>query len=215
MVDGAKLLGEIQAEGLRAAGALVERLVQLVDGPPPVAPDPADDDATVAKEQPSGEQPAVELGAVLPWFELWRDLVERTADTLQRFRAAESDPDGVRVQVGVDGSLAPTQPLVIAVDAAGTGRAEMWLHNGTADAYGALVPHCGPLCDADGNRLECELEIDPPKIDGLPARSSRGFVLSIVAGGAAPGTYRGIVQVGGTAAVWMPVEVAVPVRPSP
>src|SRR5689334_22601097 len=88
---GAKIFGEIQAEGLRAAGALVERLVRLVDGP---RSDPADESAT-----PS---PSAAESAVQPWFELWRDLIERTSETVQRLQGAGVGPAGVGVRIGVD-----------------------------------------------------------------------------------------------------------------
>ena len=64
-----------------------------------------------------------------------------------------------------------------------------------------------------GNVQEGNVEIDPAKIDGLPSRSSRGFVISVTADpSAVPGTYRGTVQVQGAEAVWMPIEIVVPVR---
>ncbi|MDP1807226.1 MAG: hypothetical protein Q8K72_18765, partial [Acidimicrobiales bacterium] len=87
-VLGTKHFGEIQEEGLRAAGALVERLVLLVDGPrvgPDADPDPARSEGTAGPADP---------GAVLPWFELWSDLVGRTAETMQRFRGVDRGPAG-------------------------------------------------------------------------------------------------------------------------
>jgi hypothetical protein len=100
--------------------------------------------------------------------------------------------------------------LAVTVDVGGSGQAEMWLHNGTADDQGQLVPHCGPVSDGYGNVLEGEVDISPPKIDRLHARSSRSFVISVAAEPtAAPGPYRGIVQVRGAESVWMPIEVIV------
>lgn len=211
---GASLFHEIQAEGLRAAGALVERLVHLVDGSSSsTAGDPAADatDDTTPPNSPTGLDP----GAILPWFELWRDLVERTSDTVQRLQGASTGPSGHGVQVGIGGNLAPVRPLTIAVGPDGHGAGEMWLHNGTTSDHGELVPHCGPLSDEYGLSLNCEAEIEPPKIDALPARSSRGFAIAIrVDPTIAPGTYRGIVQVRGAGAVWMPLEVVLPARSS-
>jgi hypothetical protein len=192
------LLGEIQAEGLRAAGALVERLVHLVDGSF-VTPDAGSDDSSSTSAGPGAEY----AGAILPWFELWRDFIERTSDTFQQFSTSG-------VQVGIDRSHTPAHPLVIALERDGRGQGEMWLHNGTAVDQGALAPQCGALSDPDGNVLECDVDFDPPKIDGLPSRSSRGFVISISAESSpAPGCYRGIVQVRGAESVWMPLEVVV------
>lgn len=203
---GVRLLGEIQAEGLRAAGALVDRLVHLVDGPH-AAPD-SEGDPTADATAPTGPA-GVDMGAVLPWFDLWRDLVERTSDTVQRFRATDTGTGEVRVDL--DGSLAPTRALAIEVGPDGDGAGEMWLHNGTTTDRGELVPQCGPLSGIDGTALTCDVGIDPPKIDGLPSRSSRGFAITVaVDPSTAPGTYRGIVQVQGADQVWMPLEVVVP-----
>jgi hypothetical protein len=208
-LGAAKLFGEIQAEGLRAAGALVERLVHLVDGPH-VAPVTGDSDEERSNGDDSGE-----AGAIVPWFELWRDLMERTLDALQRLQGATAGPSGEGVQVGIDGSLAPTHPLAVVLEAGGIEQGEMWLHNGTPSDQGELVPQCGPLSDAYGNVLDCDVDINPPKIDGLPSRSSRGFVISVAAGSSAPaGTYRGVVQVRGADAVWMPIKVIVEARTS-
>lgn len=213
-VLGATLFNEIQAEGLRAAGTLVERLIHLVDG----SPTTADRDATAADSTDESAPPGPtesQVGAILPWFELWRDLVERTSDTVQRLSGAAAGPTGDGVQVGIDGSLAPVRPLMITVDSSGRGQGEMWLHNGTPDDHGELIPHCGPLSDEFGATLLHDAEIEPPKIDALMSRSSRGFAISIhVDPASAPGTYRGIVQVQGAAAVWMPIEVVVEVKSS-
>lgn len=211
---GATLFNEIQAEGLRAASSLVERLVHLVDG----SPDAEDRErAADSVNEPATPQDAHDpgLSAILPWFELWRDLVDRTSDTLQRLGDAGAGRAGEGVRVGIDGSLVPTHPLTIVIDPDGHGRGEMWLHNGTPSEHGELVPHCGPLSDEYGQTLVADAELEPPKIDALPARSSRGFVISIgVDPASAPGTYRGVVQVRGASATWMPLEVVVPARAS-
>lgn len=205
---GVRLLGEIQAEGLRAAGALVDRLVHLVDGARTAEPDPDADPTTEAPAGPAG----VDMGAVLPWFDLWRDLVERTADTVQRLRTTGDGTGEFRVDV--DGGHEPVRTLTVAVGADGRGAVEMWLHNGTATDHAVLVPGCGPLTGPDGTPALLEVEFDPPKVDGLPSRSSRGFTVHVTAGTETPpGTYRGIVQVTGADAVWMPLEVVVAAVP--
>lgn len=209
-VLGAKIFGEIQAEGLRAAGALVDRLVHLVDGPR----QNVGEAATQSDPHDESVEPPLDMGAVLPWFELWRDLVERTSDTLQRFQGAGVGPNGDGIRVGVDGSLLPAHPLTVTLDSSGRGSGEMWLHNGTTEDQGELVPHCGPLCGLDGGALDGDVTVDPPKVDGLPSRSSRGFVIAIAADpSSTPGIYRGVVQVRGADAVWMPIEVVVPATP--
>ncbi|MDQ2648445.1 MAG: hypothetical protein M3Z03_02690 [Actinomycetota bacterium] len=207
---GARFLGEIQAEGLRAAGALVERLVHLVDGPVPkfTPADPA--------EAPSDTLSATEdaMGAITPWFELWTDLVERTTATMQRVRGTTPDPVDGGVHLEVDGSLLPSHPLTVPVVAGGCTRTEMWLHNGSDDAYDGLAPRCGPLVTADGSTLQGTVHFEPSSIESLPARSSRGFLVEIaIDDGVAPGIYRSTVQVRGASAVWMAIEVVVDAEP--
>jgi len=202
-VLGARIFGEIQAEGLRAAGALVERLVHLVDGP---RGDPADESTPPA--------PSAAESAVQPWLELWHDLIERTSDTVQRLQGADVGPEGVGVRIGVDGGLAPVKPLVLSLGSTGQAAGEMWLHNGTPEDTGELMPRCGPLCGLDGSPLVCDVAIEPAVVDRLPSRSSRGFTITVDADvSAAPGTYRGLVQVSGAAAVWLPLEVVLPETP--
>jgi hypothetical protein len=214
-VLGAKVLGEIQAEGLRAAGSLVERLVHLVDGPSTSNSVDSSPDLG-ASEQPASSGPsAAALGAVRPWFDLWSELVERTSDTLQRFRTTETGPDGTGVQVGIDGSLVPSRALTITVGSNGHGCGEMWLHNGTTADHGRVTPRTGSLTGADGAALACDVTIDPPSVESLVSKSSRGFAISVtVPPSAATGMYRGVIQVEGADAVWMPFEVVVSARPS-
>jgi hypothetical protein len=206
VLAGTRFLGEIQAEGLRAAGALVDRLVHLVDGPGQTVGSIHDDGA------PVGPPPVAEkaMGAVTPWVEMWSDLVQRTLDTLQRVRGTSTDPVSGAAQLEVDGSLVPSHPLRLEVPAGGSARSEMWLHNGSAQPHEALAPRCGPLVAADGSTLRATVAFDPALVDALPARSSRGFLVEVeVDGPASPGTYRGTVQVRGAPAVWMPIEVVV------
>ncbi|MCW2785891.1 MAG: hypothetical protein JWP74_2408, partial [Marmoricola sp.] len=126
-----------------------------------------------------------------------------------RFRT--NDVGGGEVRVDLGNPLAPTRPLSITIGPNGTGSGEMWLHNGTAGDHGALAPACGPLSGVDGAVLPADVEIDPPKIDNLHSRSSRGFAITLTIDPAtAPGTYRGIVQVQGAEPVWMPLELVVP-----
>jgi hypothetical protein len=62
-VLGATLFSEIQAEGLRAASSLVERLVNLVDG----SHAPADGDHTANSAHEPAPPEGTELGPILQW----------------------------------------------------------------------------------------------------------------------------------------------------
>ena len=54
------------------------------------------------------------------------------------------------------------------------------------------------------------LRFDPPSLDELPARSSRGVVVAAdVAEGVPRGAYRGVLLVAGAPDVWLPIVVTV------
>jgi len=91
------------------------------------------------------------------------------------------------------------------------GSAEIWLHNGTGAPIGGLRLHCGDLRAHDGATVPtAAIRFDPPSLDELPARSSRGVVVETrVDGDVAPGTYRGVILVAGAPEVWLPIDVTV------
>jgi hypothetical protein len=92
-----------------------------------------------------------------------------------------------------------------------TGATEVWLHNGTSEARSGLRLHTGDLRTHDGVTLSSSsLRFDPPSLDDLPARSSRGIVVvANVADGVPSGVYRGVLLVAGAADVWLPIAVTV------
>ena len=92
-----------------------------------------------------------------------------------------------------------------------TGSAEVWLHNGTAEARSGLRLHSGDLRAHNGGTLPASaLRFDPPSLDELPARSSRGVVVAADVADALPdGVYRGVLLVAGAPDVWLPIVVTV------
>jgi hypothetical protein len=87
---------------------------------------------------------------------------------------------------------------------------EMWFHNGTSTPVGPLRLCCGALAAPSGKVLDARVGFDPPEISLLAARSSRGVVISLIAGrDPSPGVYRGAIQADGAPALWLPIEVAV------
>lgn len=115
----------------------------------------------------------------------------------------------VHLTVGVDRSGEP----VARSDgqAQSTGSAEVWLHNGTAETRTGLRLHSGDLRAHDGATLPASaLRFDPPSLDELPARSSRGMVVAAhVEDGVSSGVYRGVLLVAGVPEVWLPIVVTV------
>lgn len=186
-------MADIQAEGLRAAGDLLERVLGTESGPP------ATREAT-----PAGEYQAF----VDAWIEVLR----------QTFAGLAQPPAGEAVTVPVEANgIGP--PLRLAIGPAaepGERGAEVWLHNGSRSAVGPVAFRCGELSDARGELLEgLEVRFDPAEVEALPARSSRAVTVSLSGEGLAeaysapPGTYRGTIQARGAPGVWLPLEVVV------
>lgn len=199
---GARALGDIQSEGLRAAGALVDRLVRLVDG-------------TTEAIVTEVERAAVADGgtsATDTWIAMWGGLLERTSQVLAgRVDGTErSDPARIDVGGGVGDAV-----VAITGQPGRSQEAELWLHNGTAADLGQLTLRCGPLESAEGERW-CEVDIDPVEIDRLPARSSRGVLVRVApVGHRPPGVYRGVLHVAGAPDLWATVELTVPSSTDP
>jgi hypothetical protein len=183
-VAGVRAMADIQAEGLRAAGELLERMLRREpDGP--------------------GPPPAAPAGDVAGLVEAWADLLRRVADGLGR------PEESATVTVAVDGTGAGPR---VRLAPRGPGDAvEVWLHNGTARAVGPLALRCGPLSDAEGHVLDGgDVAFEPPEVAVLPARSSRAVLVSLAPDRPLPaGRYRGAIQAEGAPGLWLPLEVAI------
>ncbi len=177
-------MAEIQAEGLRAASELLERVLDRDDAVPPA---PAS----------APEREYTEL------LDAWAVLLQRVAAGLAR----PADADAPLIPIESD-AVAPPLRLELAGD--GSACAEIWLHNGTVAPVGPLVLRCGALSAPDGTSLEgARVDFEPDEIEQLPARSSRGVVVSLRAASSPPGVYRGTIQARGAPALWLPIEVSV------
>lgn len=203
-----RALAEVQAQGVRAASELVDRIVRSVDG----ARERAEEAVSARAEGGSGA-PAPDDDARL-LIETWIELAQQAAGSISRIGAERGDERAAAPrQLAVDGTSASEAPLVVTVDRAGRvldGSGEIWLHNGTPGAVGPLTVRCSELRAPEGSVLAAGLVAEPTALDELPARSSRGLELSVVpTGELRDGPYRGIVQVEGAPSVWLPVEVRV------
>jgi hypothetical protein len=226
----AQALAEVQAQALRAAGDLVERLARTVDG---VATNAQANGATGNAEATSGTSPA---GDALRLVETWIELLQRASSSFTQVMtgapaAAGGQPPSPGPQPAAGGTPAPASPgervdvdladavshatlrIEVADSAAvggAAGSAEAWLHNGSPESVGPLRLHAGELRAPDGTLLAGTLTCEPVRIDDLPGRSSRGVVVALQPHGRLrPGTYRGLLQVEGAAAVWLTVEIVV------
>ena len=187
-VAGMRAVADIQAEGLHAAAEIIERMLRH-------EPDPS----AARESSPEGSYTAL--------VDAWTDLLRRTADGLGD--RGQSGP----LTVAVDAAgVAPELHLALVQNGSVDGQvAEVWLHNGSSSAVGPLVLHCGPLSDSDGALLEgAEVRFEPDELPLLPARSSRGIAVSLVAREPVrPGIYRGTIQAREAPTLWLPVQVTI------
>lgn len=202
----ARALADIQAQGLRAAGELVERLIRAVDGDRRRAT-PADgtEPDTAALPEPPG-------GGATRVVEVWLDLLRQTADSFGRLTSsgAPGAPTG-QIAVDVTSGVSSGELRVELATTDTEADREVWLHNGTAAAVGPLRLHCGVPRSSDGIDLDAGVSFEPEQVDELPARSSRGVAVSVRATGSpAPGSYRAVVQAAGIDDLWLPLVVVVP-----
>jgi hypothetical protein len=183
-----RAMADIQADGVRAASELLERML---------APD---HDTESSRPRTQGR----EYTALL---EAWADLLQRVASGLAR------PVDSGTVAIAVDSdALGPPVRLLFEdrKEAESTGT-EIWLHNGTPAAVGPLTLRCTVLTAADGHLLKrARMHFEPEEVALLPPRSSRAVLVSLEASGPLrAGIYRGTIQAEGAPKLWLPVEVAV------
>jgi hypothetical protein len=204
MVDptaDASMLGDIQRRGLRAAGELVDRLIVAVDGDGGPG-DPMDD-----KPRPTTASPTVDL------MRVWLELLQRGVEALE----GATGGGGLSGRATADvGAGTATGVVRIRLDGERRAAAEVWLHNGTAEAIADLAFHCSELRAADGTSLPADaIRFSPPGVDELPARSSRGIAVTAARPSeAAAGAYRGVILVAGAPDVWLPLEVKILATPT-
>jgi hypothetical protein len=188
-VAGMRAMADIQADGLRAASDLLERML---------APD--HDDPPAARSRSRSRE-----GDYAALVDAWAQLL--------RLVAGVAGPGGSgQVTVPIDSSAvaAPVRLVLAGTEHAKRTAAEIWLHNGTSTAVGPLALCCGTLTAPDGDVLDARVGFNPSEVQVLPPRSSRGVVISVAASGRpSPGIYRGTIQADGAPTVWLPFEVVV------
>lgn len=172
--------------------------------------------------------------------DLWAELTKRSLHALVRLagtggaasdagtgtgtgEAARGSRPAAPSTIDVEAS-GPVTPLRLAVqrdtvpptdtstgDASAGGVGEVWLHNGADGERDDLRFHCGELRRHDGGVLPGQVVFDPPVVERLLPRSSRGVLVTVADLDPAveAGSYRGIVLVSGLPDVWLPIEVVV------
>lgn len=217
----ARALGDIQRRGLQAAGELVDRLVGAADGDAHVPTDDSTgrqaesdhDNGQGARAVPGGSTAAA--GVVQVWVDLFQRGLQAITDvtvTGATPSPASNGHGGATVDLGA-GATTGTVRIAVAGDGA-RADSEVWLHNGTSAPIAGLSLHCGDLRAHDGSVLPASaVRFDPDGVDELPARSSRGVVVSAdiadIADDQLVGTYRGVILAAGAPDVWLPLELTV------
>jgi hypothetical protein len=190
-VAGMRAAADIQAEGLRAASDLLERVLEP-DQRARAEPSPS--------SSPSSEREYAGL------LDAWAELLQRVSAGL----TPPGDPGHVTISLDSATVGPPVRLVLEGPEQVDGGAGEVWLHNGTATAVGPLTLRCGALSTAGGEVLDAQVGFDPFEVPLLPPRSSRGIIVSVRAvGEPRPGVYRGTIQAEGAPALWLPLEVAV------
>ncbi len=182
-IAGIRAMADIQAEGLRAASDLLDR---VLDRDAPVAP------------SPNGRNER----EYVPLLDAWASLLERVAAGLT--------PPGDGTLVAIDSDEVGPAVRIHWADGASS-EVEISLRNPADQAAGPLRFACGRLSSADGAALiAAELLITPGEVAELPARGSATIVVSLRTERAPPaGIYRGTLQAAGAPLLWLPIEVTV------
>jgi hypothetical protein len=213
---GVRALVDVERRGLLAANELVDRLIRSVDGDDHARP--PDTDAGAAALRREAAAPAG-VGQTDDLMRLWADVVRLGLDMFGHLLTpggsgrADGGARGATLDIAAGAStgvvrigVVPSAPS----SGGGTGRAgaEVWLHNGSGAACSDVGLHCGDLRASDRAVLPAaSVRFDPSVVD-LPARSSRGVVVSVDAD-VPSGTYRGVVLAAGVPDAWLPIEVVV------
>jgi hypothetical protein len=215
---GVQALADVQRRGLLAASELAERLVRSVDGDGEGAGRAAHDDTAADRSASHRETPMAPPagGPVDDLVRLWAEVVRLGLETFGPFLrpGVPGRPDSGSAVATLDVDTATSTGVVRVVVSATPlpdadtdhADAEIWLHNGRAKAYSDVALHCGDLRASDGAVLPAASVRFDPAVTDLPARSSRGVVVSVHAD-LPPGTYRGVVLAAGVPDAWLPIEV--------
>ncbi len=183
-IAGMRAVADIQAEGLRAASDLLDRVLGRAA---PAVPPP---------DGGSGER------GYAPILDAWASLLEG-------FATALSTPGGGTV-LSID-SEQPGPVVRIRWADGVSSDVEMRIRNPGSEAAGPLRLAAGALLAPDGSVLEgAEIQVAPEEISELPARATLAVRISLrVERAPRPGTYRGTMQAPGAPSLWLPVEVTI------
>lgn len=195
-----RALTEFQAQGMRAAGELVDRFVHRGTGDAATGP-------------PAGERRADLLGAldleplVRSWWSMFGQFLAGSGGAVRDSAepAATCGPPDPEVP-----GLQASGRLELTLSAPGVGIAEIWLHNMTTDDLDEVTLRCSDLLADHGGVLSADQVSFRPQRAAMPGRSSRGVEVRFEADRVtAAGRYRGMVLAEGYPDLWLPVVLTV------
>ena len=198
----ARALSAIQAEGFRAASALVDRFVRIAT----TGVDRAD--LSPSSALTSGQRADL-FGAtdieplIRSWWSMVGQLLLGAAPRVAE--AAPAEPATLDFSnAAAEGRLDLEAPVE------GVAAAEVWLHNRGATDLGQIRLQCSNLLAHDGSVVESGAVSFDPATVAMPGRSSRGIELRVeVPQGVQPGIYRGTLLAEGHPSLWLPVALTV------
>jgi hypothetical protein len=167
----ARALSAIQAEGFRAASALVDRFVRFAsattNGTEQSSPQAPQSNADHAVDAPSAD--------IDRFFRSWLSLSD------QFLRGYLQGADETPTQaVALDLTNDHAQGSVnLETTAPGCARGEVWLHNTGAGDLGEIRLRCSDLMAHDGSKIPSEAIVFEPDTVPMPGRSSRGVGVRI------------------------------------
>ncbi len=193
----ARAIGGVQAQALRAAGDLVERLTQLVDGP-------SSDSET--KEASPEDGPRSESARLV---DLWAEMLGRVS------RGFDGTGNGARRAADRFEIDLVAEPVRGALDieydrSTSSGSAEIWITNRTDRPLRRLTVVVGQMITSSGVAIEVSARCAPAVVGAMPPRSSRGICIELsTVSEPAAGVYRGVAQIDGAPGAWFVIELRV------
>lgn len=214
----ARALSAIQAEGFRAASKLVDRFVGRANGNinghsangNGAKPDTGKHAPASANGNGESLLDDLNLDQLMKtwWLIAGQVLVGSARMAAAPFTGRLAGGDG---PASMDlGNSEGERGIELQAETAGRATAEVWLHNRSPDDLGDVVLRCSDLLGHDGDIVEAAAMRFDPKVVPMPARSSRGVVISVaLTPRVRPGVYRGTLLAGGNPDMWLPVVLTV------
>lgn len=195
-----RALGAVQSQGLRAATQIVDRFVKLAGN----GSDGGDHDGEQAQSTSGSKVSGASAPNVDRVVASWESLMNRLANTVAP--VAPVSNGAPTLDLNASGA---TASIHIETSSPGPVCAEVWLHNGGSTHHGEIALRCSDLLSHNGDVVKADAVHFEPDPVPMPARSSRGIVVTIeLADDAAPGMYRGTVLVEGQPHMWLPLVLS-------